>query len=109
MNLRSSTGLRVIGKLLPILALAAMSACASLRDHHTAANPAIVFTQERVQAVAMDLVRSGRAANMEEALPMAEKIVRDEVDAQKDVGLESDNRDKFYRPDHDKRAEGGND
>lgn len=96
-------------KLLPILALAAMSGCASMREQHTEANPAIVFTQERVQAVALDLVSTGKAANMEEAIPMAEQIVSDEIKAQKDAGHESDNRDDFYQPDRDKRAEGGND
>ena len=56
-------------------ALLSGTGCAAFREKHTDANPEMRFMQHRIDTVARELVRDGKAKSYEEALPMARAIV----------------------------------
>jgi uncharacterized protein YcfL len=65
---------------LALLALV-LSGCASDKDPKEV-DPQVVFRNQRIEIVAKSLVSEGRAANLEEARPLAAKIVAREESEQ---------------------------
>ena len=90
--------------ILAILSLSILCGCALFKERETAENPEIRFMEERTEAVARGLIKDGKAANMEEALPLAKEIVAREVEDQKSAARENERQADMYQ-DRNERAE----
>ncbi len=89
-----------------ILSAILFAACASVfREQVTEVNPAIEHVELRIDAVAADLLTTGKAANIEEAREMARKLVKEEIRAQREAARENENTGNFYERNRNERAE----
>jgi hypothetical protein len=91
-------------KLIPLIVLVTLSGCSSFKEQHTSANPEIRYREQRVEIVAQNLVKDGKAKNTEDAKPLAETIVDREIADQKAAGRENEHDANFFK-ESDKRAE----
>jgi hypothetical protein len=89
--------------LIPILALA-LCGCSSFKEQSTESNPDTRYKEQRIEIVAKNLIKEGKAASMAEAKPLAETIVNREIAEQKSAGRENERTSNFFN-EGDKRAE----
>ncbi|HNX03989.1 MAG TPA: hypothetical protein PKI32_00720 [Opitutales bacterium] len=71
--------------------------CAAFQERHTEANPQMRFMEQRVETVAKQLVRDGKAATYEEALPLAREIVAKEQADQKAAARDNERGKDYFR------------
>lgn len=70
--------------------------CSSFKAQPLAGDLPEAYVEQRIEAVAKNLVDEGQAANMDEARPMAEKIVRKEIADQKHASRVNEDQSRFY-------------
>lgn len=87
----------------PILALI-LFGCSSVKDDSYEAELKARYREQRIETVARNLIKEGKAADMAEAKPLAEKIVKRELLEQKDADHDNEREANFFK-EGDKRAE----
>jgi hypothetical protein len=78
--------------------------CSSFHDDSYEAELKARYRAQRVETVAKSLISEGKAADMTEAKPLAEKIVAREITEQKDADHDNEHEANFFK-EGDKRAE----
>ena len=77
------------------------------KEPETATNPQVRFKEQRIETVAKDLVKEGKAKTIEEARPLAEKIVDREIADQKAASRENEEESHLYDHNRDSRVDDG--
>jgi hypothetical protein len=87
--------------------LALLCGCSSFKERDTAVNPTLRYRAQRIEIVAKDLIKQGKAASLDEARPLAEKIVDKEFAEQKYASRENETQARFAQ-DRDTLLNNGN-
>jgi hypothetical protein len=97
--------MRTIIAILILSVLSVLCGCALFKEPATDTNPEVRFKEQRIEIVAKSLISEGKAKDMAEARPLAEKLVEREISDQKGAARENEEESKLYEHNRNTRVD----